>query len=399
MKNYFFLFFLVFFVQAVSAQVLPTEPDAQKELAARGISEEDFRARMAQKGYDLDNIQPEQLPELEAVVQQTLDELEQEAKDAETPSPQEEGAEGTSSNKKEKESDVEASGITDTEIKEAVEEGATVEEAVSEKISEQKKEGQEPTKIYGQHIFRDQTLEIYRSADNIKPPNTYVLGPGDEIIVAIFGPSQAEFAFTINEEGFIKPTGGSRLDIGTVRKIKVIRGNESKILDVYDFLFDPTVQYDFFLQNNDIIQVPVSEKIVTIAGAVKRPFKYELLEKEDLVDLIKFAGGLNVNAYLKNVQVNRVVGGQRVIVDVDLEKIVAQNSGFALQNGDIVQVREIGGRLESFTEIEGAVEFPGKYELTPGMRLSDLVARGSLKEEARTDNAFVLGEMPTQPFN
>lgn len=449
---------------ALQAQTpLPTEAQAQEELEKRGITEEEFKARMAQKGYDLDNIQPEQLPELERVVQETLDELEREkaGNDATGGDTEEDPNRVTRKDGKKV-----SKAANDPEIKEKVEEGATVEEAVSEQESEATQKSQEPATVYGQQVFRNQSLEIYRSADNIKPPDTYVLGPGDELIVAIFGRSQAEFAFTVNEEGFIKPTGGSRIylkgltlekakrlvrqrfsqyysfapeqfaltvnaartitvnifgevenygsftvsaintafnalvaaggptEIGTVRKIKVIRGKEVKILDVYDFLFDPTVQYDFFLQNNDIIQVPVSDKIVDIKGAVKRPFKYELIEGEDLVDLIKYAGGLNVNAYLENIQVSRIVGGQRVIIDVDLTEIVAENSGFELENGDEIQVRAIGGRLENYTEAEGAVEFPGKYELSPGMRLSDLVERSILREDARTDLAFILRENP-----
>lgn len=457
MRNYFFLLFLFLFVQTISAQTpLPNEAEAREELKSRGISEEDFRARMREKGYDLDNIQPEQLPTLENVVEATLTELEQDKVAADS----EQNSDENSVERVDGKIVIEGAELADA----VKEEGASVEEVISEIENEIVEPEETIAGVYGQQIFRDQTLEVYRSADNIKPPNTYILGTGDEIIVSIFGRSQAEFAFTINEEGFIKPTGGSRIYlrgltlekakllvqqrfsqyysfapeqfsltinaartitvnifgevekygsftvsaintafnalvaaggptyIGTVRKIKIIRGKEVKILDVYDFLFDPTVQYDFFLQNNDIIQVPVSGKIVEIVGAVKRPYKYELIEKEDLVDLLRYAGGLNVNAYLKNVQVNRIVGGQRVIIDVDLEKIIAQNSGFALENGDLVQVRAVGARLENFAAVEGAVEFPGKYELTRGMRLSDLVSRGKLREDARTDNAFILRE-------
>ena len=471
MRLFIFIFLSFVFVHTAQAQELPTEAEARKELEERGITEAEFRARMKQKGYDLDNVQPEQLPELEAVVQETLDELEREKSsmgsgntgsgDSNPNAVKRKDGKRITENKKN-----DNVQISDKEIKEAVEDGATLEEAIAEKKSEKTKESQAPATVYGQQVFRNQSLEVYRSADNIKPPDTYVLGSGDELIVAIFGRSQAEFAFTVNEEGFIQPTGGSRIylrgltlekakrlvqqrfsqyysfapeqfaltvnaartitvnifgetesygsftisaintafnalvaaggptEIGTVRKIKVIRGAEVKILDVYDFLFDPSVQYDFFLQNNDIIQVPVSEKIVEISGAIKRPFKYELIEGEDLVDLIRYAGGLNVNAYLDNVQVNRIVGGQRAIIDVNLSEIITKNTGFALQNGDEIQVRAVTARLENYAEIEGAVEFEGKYELTPGMRVTDLTERGGLKEEARTDLAFILRQNP-----
>ncbi len=465
MRFYFLIILFTFFASALSAQIpVGSEAEALEQLENRGISEEEFRARMLEKGYDLDNIKPEQIPQLQSVIEETLSELEEENKksDSNAPSQTETAnpAPKQESRVQDKNTDTPV-GISDENVIEAVEDGATVEEAITEEISEQTNSDNPPAPVYGQNIFRNQTLEVYRSADNIKPPDTYVLGSGDDIIISIFGRSQAEFAFTINEEGFIKPTGISRIylkgltletarrllrqrfsqyysfapeqfsftvnaartitvnifgevenfgsftisaintafnalvaaggptDIGTVRKIKLIRGTEVKILDVYDFLFNPNVQYDYFLQNNDIIQIPTSEKIVTIKGAVKRPFKYELIDEEDLVDLIRYAGGLNVNAYLKNVQVNRIIGGQRVIIDVDLEEIIAKDTGFALENGDEVQVRIIPERLENFAEVEGAVEFEGKYELTPGTKVTDLLARAELREDSRTDVAFL----------
>lgn len=470
MRFYFILLFLCLCVGSLQAQTPPVnETQALQQLEARGISEAEFRARMQQKGYDLDNVRPDQLPVLESVIEETIAELEAEK---ETATPGNEDTTGQDAESAVSEADSENEGtvpngaVTDENIIEAVEEGATVEEAVTEELIDAESEKQPPSTVYGHNIFRDQSLEVYRSADNIKPPKTYVLGGGDQIIVAIFGRSQAEFAFEINDEGFIKPTGISRIylkgltlekaerllrqrfsqyysftpeqfsltvnaartitvnifgevlndgsftisaintafnalvaaggptEIGTVRKIKVISGGEIKTLDIYKWLFDPTVQYDFFLQNNDIIQVPVSEKIVEIKGAVKRPYRYELIEDEDLVDLIRYAGGLNVNAYFNNVQVTRIVNGQRVVIDVDLGEIIADDTGFALENGDEIQIREIPGRLENYTQIEGAVEFPGTYELEDGMRLSGLLQRGELREDARTDIAFVQRTRP-----
>ena len=482
MRILIFFFCLTCFAQTATAQIPPAnEAQALRELESRGISEQEFKAAMLKKGYDMDNIRPDQLPGLDRVIEETLRELEAEKAEAEPDSKipaQDPSAEGTNTtgqpkqnanNQQSQKPRQEQSGnLNDEEIIEAVEEGASVDEAVTEELNKRSNEDIPPAEVYGQNIFRNQTLEVYRSTDNIKPPDSYVLGSGDELVVAVFGRSQGEFAFTINDEGFIKPTGISRIylrgltlgkakdlvrqrfsqyysfapeqfsltvntartitvnifgetekygsftfsaintafnalvaaggptDIGTVRKIKVISGGETKILDVYDFLFNPNVQYDYFLQNNDVIQVPVSEKVVTLTGAVKRPYKYELIEGEDIIDLFRYAGGLNVNAYLKNVQVSRIVNGQRVIIDVNLEEIIAQNTGFDLENGDEILVRAVSGRLENFTEIEGAVEYPGKYEMSQGMTATNLLNRGTLREDTRRDLAFLLRKNPDE---
>lgn len=62
---------------------------------------------------------------------------------------------------------------------------------------------------------------------------------------------------------------------------------------------NPSVDKDFYLEENDYIYVPVISKVVGISGAVNRPAYYELKPDEDLTDLINLAGGLKENAFKK----------------------------------------------------------------------------------------------------
>ena len=72
---------------------------------------------------------------------------------------------------------------------------------------------------------------------------------------------------------------GGPTDIGTVRFIKLIRaGEKPRNIDVYEFMVNPAVQEKYYLQDNDVLQVAVSERIVEITGAVKKPFKFELID-------------------------------------------------------------------------------------------------------------------------
>jgi protein involved in polysaccharide export with SLBB domain len=484
MKILRLIFLLLFFAacqQAVMAQNIPPAQQAMalQELQKRGITEAEFRAKMKEKGVDIDNVKPEQLPQLEPVIRQAVAELEAEKKQKAQAAPPPDATKIAAEQAKvaeealkdqteqvveEKASEVAADHAE--EIQKAVEEGATVEEAIGEELAEAAKEDAPTPKIYGQDIFRKQSIQLYKTVKDIKPPDTYVLGAGDEISVSIWGASSGDFTFEINEQGYIAPTGMPRIflkgitygkakslvrsrfsrfyvfqpeqfaltinsartitvnifgevlnygsftisavntafnalvaaggpsDIGTLRNIQLIRNGKTQPVDVYQFLFDPKVQYNLFLENNDILFVPVAERVVSIQGAIRRPFRYELTTGEDLMQLIDYAGGLPVNAYKKSIQVERFSGGEKVLMDIGLQKLIDGNDDFTLQNGDVIRIRTIPGRLENFAEITGSVEFPGSYDLSDSMRVSDLLAKGVLKKETRTDLAFLLRVMP-----
>jgi polysaccharide export outer membrane protein len=68
-----------------------------------------------------------------------------------------------------------------------------------------------PAAIWGQEIFRNQSLDVYKDADNIKPPDSYVLGVGDQITVTIWGQSQLNEIYEINTDGYITPTRMPRI--------------------------------------------------------------------------------------------------------------------------------------------------------------------------------------------
>jgi len=87
--------------------------------------------------------------------------------------------------------------------------------------------------------------------------------------------------------------------IGSLRNIFIKRdGITIAELDLYNYLLDPTNSQNVFLYENDFIFVPLQGPIVSINGAVRRPFKYEMKENESVSDLIKYAGGLKDNAFV-----------------------------------------------------------------------------------------------------
>ena len=56
-------------------------------------------------------------------------------------------------------------------------------------------------KIYGHSLFTDKSLEVFRTSDGAKAPETYILGAGDEIRITIFGASQTDMQLKIYSAG------------------------------------------------------------------------------------------------------------------------------------------------------------------------------------------------------
>ena len=471
-----FFFLFSFFVLNLSAQepVAPSptvQEQARQEIQRRGLDEAEVRARLLQRGIDMDKVTPEQLPQLQGTIEQVIKELEAEkaqkqVKPTQPPSGKpavETPAKPTKPTQTPEDPAARIARERAEAIQQKVKQGVSIEEAIAEELAAAAQEDSlPPALVYGQHLFRDKSLSVFRTTNEVKPPDSYVLSTGDVITISIFGASQFDSQFEINKEGYIQPSqmpkiflkgirlgqakellrsrfsqfyrfapeqfavslttarsisvnifgetnnygsfsmsaintafnalaaAGGPSDLGTVRNIKVMRGQETKRLDIYAFMNNPAVQYDFFLEDNDIIHVPVAERVVGIRGAVRRPFRYELTDNENLSKLLEFAGGLAANAYRQVVQVQRFTGDKQVLIDVNLKEILDKKQDFILLNGDEVAIRTIPSPIENTARIEGAVELPGQYSLDETKRLSDLLKRGVLRPEARTDAAFLL---------
>lgn len=190
---------------------------------------------------------------------------------------------------------------------------------------------------------------------------------------------------------------------GSVRNIKVHRsGSPSKNFDLYEYMMDPSIVEDFFLQNNDYIHIPTKGKVVNIEGAVIRPHKYELKDNENLKKLLFWSGGLNGNAYKKSIRIIRFEDDQEKIITIDLGELERSGRDFPLKNGDKVNIPVIPATYKNFVAIEGEVELPGQYQFNNGMKISDLISMGTPSDLAKLDEAvlfrIVEGDI-TEPIN
>lgn len=184
---------------------------------------------------------------------------------------------------------------------------------------------------------------------------------------------------------------GGPTNIGTMRAIQIKRnGKVVSTLDVYKFLNNPTENQDVFLQDNDYLVVQPSKKIVKIVGEVKRPLMYELLGNENLNSLIEYAGGLTSKAYIERIQILRTTQLDRKIIEFNLDSLMKLKKDFPLQNGDRVEIKQVRNELNSFVQIEGAVNLPGVYNFVEGDRISDVIEKaGGMEYGALIEKAFL----------
>jgi len=185
---------------------------------------------------------------------------------------------------------------------------------------------------------------------------------------------------------------GGPSETGSYRNIRIIRDQEQVELDIYEVMNKPGTQFQFYLEDNIIIQVPVAQKIVEIVGAIKRPLKYELKGEEGLLDLIDYAGGLKAEAYQEVVQIERFADNKQILIDVNLANLIANKEKFDLLNGDLIRIKSLAKQIDDFVIAEGAVELKGKYALESTNRISDLLRKSILKKGAKLDVAFLMRE-------
>ena len=194
-------------------------------------------------------------------------------------------------------------------------------------------------------------------------------------------------------------SAGGPSKLGSLREVRLLRGNvQVAKLDLYDFLQRGDRTRDYRLESGDTIFVPTVGDVVAVAGEVKRPAIYEITSGTRLADVVALAGGVTPTSYLKRVQVVRALpDAERVTLDVDLAShyLRGEEPGNPPINaGDLVLIHRSDPRVYNIVKVEGAVRYPGAYELKPMMRIGQLLQPDRLLPEAYVERVEVARRRP-----
>lgn len=212
------------------------------------------------------------------------------------------------------------------------------------------------------------------------------------VTVSVFGETKQQGNFSISALNTVLHAitlAGGPTSMGSVREIEILRAGKSKKLDVYEFMYNPKMQFDFDLQQNDIIYIPAARKLVNIEGAVGRPMIYELKDSEGLLELIKLAGNVLPTTYIENAQIERYVADSLALFEFSLSDVLSGKRKISLNRGDIVRIRAANKKLEAFVEVDGAVFYSGRYQFEEPFTLEQLLQKAKPQPEALVDFFFV----------
>ncbi len=108
-----------------------------------------------------------------------------------------------------------------------------------------------------------------------------------------------------------------------------------------------------------------------------------------MLDLLEWSGGFKSDAYLKQIELKRWVDDEEKLILIDYRDLKKNKKDFKLLDGDRIMVPYIPIQYQNFVQVGGAVNIPGEYELNPGMRVSDLLAKAQLADNALLETAFI----------
>ena len=194
-------------------------------------------------------------------------------------------------------------------------------------------------------------------------------------------------------------SAGGPTKLGSLREVRLLRGNvQVARIDLYDFLQRGDRTRDYRLESGDTIFVSTIGDVVAVAGEVKRPAIYEIQSGTRLADVVTLSGGVTPTSYLKRVQIVRALpSAERVTLDVDLTNHYLKGdeaSNPPINAGDLVLIHRSDPRVYNVVKVEGAVRYPGAYELKPMMRIAQLLESDKLLPEAYAERVEVARRRP-----
>ena len=204
--------------------------------------------------------------------------------------------------------------------------------------------------------------------------NQYIVGPGDVLLIAFRGKSAVTHAATIGPEGDLVLEGVAPVHVAGL----TLRDAKQQITDSLDDIYR-NVEISVSL-------AAIRTLRISVLGDVPFPGEYTGTALDLAGEMIERAGGLGTGASARNISIRRRNGEVRRVDLVRYRNAGDMSANPPVLDGDVVFVPN----AVSLVDIDGAVAWPGTYDLGPGDTLGDLIEiAGGFGRGAVTDTVFV----------
>lgn len=230
-----------------------------------------------------------------------------------------------------------------------------------EDITDDAKKIMDSRQVYGHKVFNSQSL-TFEPNENMATPQNYRLGPGDEVVIDIWGTSEDHLRQTISPEGSIMISQLGPVYLNGLTIADANKHIKSAFSKKYAGVADSETDIQVTLGQVRSIQVD-------IMGEVATPGTFRLSPFSSVFHALYRAGGINDIGSLRNIQVLR--NGKKV-AGIDIYKYLFEGKptgNIRLQEGDVIIVPP----YEQLVQLEGNVKRPMYYEIKPGETIKTLL--------------------------
>ena len=212
------------------------------------------------------------------------------------------------------------------------------------------------SRIFGLSLFQGDP-NSFNPATNVPVPSDYVVGPGDNIVIQLYGKENATYPFTINREG--------QVQFPNIGPVTLAGMTFSKVQE----LVDTTVAERMVGVKASTTMGALRTIRVFVLGEVKRPGSFTVGSLATMTNAIFASGGITDVGSLRNIQLKR---GGKTITEMDLYELLLSGNtktDSRLLPGDVIFVPPVG----TTAEITGSINRPARYELKDAKNLAALV--------------------------
>lgn len=229
-------------------------------------------------------------------------------------------------------------------------------------------------KVFGRDIFNNTEL-TFEPAMNIATPQNYVVGPGDNVKVDIYGASQKSGVYTVSPDGDITIEGYGPINISGLTVNQANARLRSTLGSRY---------------SSSSIKMSLGQTrtiTVNVMGEVKTPGTFTLSAFASVFHALYMAGGISEIGTLRNIKVYR---GGRLMTVVDIYDYILngkQKGNIRLADNDVIVV----GPYDCMTSITGKVKRPMYYEMKKSESVGSLLKyAGGYESDAYTKSIRVV---------
>ncbi|QDW18887.1 SLBB domain-containing protein [Flavobacterium sp. KBS0721] len=214
--------------------------------------------------------------------------------------------------------------------------------------------------IFGSELFDNPTLNFEPDLKLATPMN-YILGPGDELQVSVYGIQEYNASIPVSVEGKITIDYVGQISVSGMSIEAATQKIKAAIARVYSTVSSGQSQVSVSLGRIRTIKV-------TIVGG-KQPGNYSISSLATVYNALHLAGGPGKNGSYRNIELIR---NNKVYKNVDIYKFLVkgdQSDNVSLKDNDVIRIPAYSQRVT----VEGEVKRPGIFEMKKGEKFSDLL--------------------------